>query len=188
MILRILIVFGSLLTSACASWLTCPLPAAFPAMGAAETLPTAAVQVIKIQYGEHQADLLCAFARESARWRLACTSATGIRLITLNVDESGEVETSRSALVPAAVDGARIASDFVLAFWPEAAVRRWADQHGYSLLASRTSRSLRRGGRRLISVSYADSRTWAGPVSIEQHELGYHLKIETQNIRHDPNR
>ena len=99
--------------------------------------------------------------------------------VALRLDWDGnELQQQRASWLPAALEGERVLNDLQLAYWPLAAIRS-ALPEGWSASEHEDQRSLDKDGVRIVSIRHVSPNQ----VELQQHSLGYSLRIESAEVQ-----
>jgi hypothetical protein len=113
------------------------------------------------------------------RVRLVGTDPAGRRAMTIDWREDLLV-VERAPWLPEAVRPENILADLVLAYWPDAALRRVLAGTRLSLTGGPDERVVRRDGNELVAVRYDGNRDpFSGAVRLRNTAWGYELDINS---------
>lgn len=181
--MRLLTLLAALLLCACQ---TLPPPAALPVLQLAPAAFGAQLQLAQRltvtdapddpsgAVTERQLDTLLQL--DAQQLQLAGL-ALGQRVLTLRWD-GRELQVQRHAMLPAAVDPARVLRDIALVFAPLPALRALLPV-GWTLDEAGNERTLRQAGEPRLTVRYLDGRA---RVEIDNRAERYQLRIESRPL------
>lgn len=153
-----------------------PLPLLAPAaLGSVQSVQ----QVLHVAYGEQQATLNAVLTVTPEHLQVIGLNAVGLRLFTVDYDAAG-LRAERLPGLPAEIDPARMLADLQLAFWPLAALQAAARGSAWEVSEPFAGmRRLRRAGRLIAEVHYADDHPWQGRLWLANYEFGYSLAVDS---------
>jgi hypothetical protein len=138
-----------------------------------------AQQVLHVAFGGRDATLSAVLSITPERLQVVGLNAVGLRLFTVEY-AGGELKSERSPGLPSEVDPARVLADLQLAFWPLAALQAATRDTAYEISEPYArARRLKRDGRLIAEVHYADDRPWNGRVWLSNFEHGYSLAVDS---------
>lgn len=174
-----------LVLAGCAALRPGMVPAPLPPLAPlASSLPRSATQTLRIAVGDRALALQCALRLGPDGWRTACVSATGQRLVTLQVDADGRIDLEGDADRAGPIEAARMAADIQLALWPIQMLQEaqrgsaWSTQQ-----VSPHTRRLLHEHQLVAEVHYAGDDPWNGTLWVSNYRERYSLEILTR--RHD---
>jgi hypothetical protein len=135
-------------------------------------------QVLHVAFGDRDATLNAVLSLTPEKLQVVGLNAVGLRLFTVEY-AGGELKSERAPGLPAEVDPARVLSDLQLAFWPLSALQAATRDTAYEIIEPYArARRLKRNGRLIAEVHYADDRPWSGRVWLSNFEHGYSLAVD----------
>jgi hypothetical protein len=114
--------------------------------------------------------------------RLAGTDAAGRRAMTIDW-RPDKLAVERAAWLPDVIRPEHVLTDLVLAFWPEAPLRKVLSDSGATLTIDPMHRTIRREGRDLVLVQYDNpADPWSGLTRLRNLAWNYELEIRSQRV------
>jgi hypothetical protein len=174
----------ALTLGACASISGRPTPGAtLPLLPPASLGAThVAQQVLHVAFGAQDATINVVLTVSPQQLQVIGLNAVGMRLFTLEYD-GATLKAERAPGLPEQVDPARILADLQLAYWPLPALQAAAQGSDWQITEPYAgTRRLRRGGRLIAEVHYADRTPWEGRVWLANYEVGYSLAVQSSRL------
>lgn len=154
---------------------------ALPALAAPSSAPPrVALQLVRAAYGERSLSIQCAVSVTAETLTVIGLTGVGQRMFTLSWD--GErTELTKSPLVPANLDPARLLTDLQLVLWPlESVAPLWA-RAGLTVTEPFAGvRRVLRGAQLVAEVHYASHDPWHGRVWLVNFVEDYTLTIDSR--------
>ena len=172
---------AALLLSGCAALPAAKTPApTFPLLAPATLGTSRSVQqILHVAYGDQEATLNAVLTATPGHLQVIALNAMGLRLFTVDYDAAG-LKAERMPGLPEQIDPARVLADLQLAFWPLAALQTAAQGTDWQISEPYFgTRRLKRAGRLIAEVHYADNHPWRGRLWLANYEFGYSLAVES---------
>jgi hypothetical protein len=176
--------FGGLLIglAACTSAPTRPAqelvwhPLAPASLGASRTV----TQVLRAAFADREITLNCVVTVDSQSMTIIGLTAIGARVFTLKFDGT-TMEVHAAITLPPQFKPERLLEDVQLAYWNLATLQSALAGTDWQVSepAERTRR-LKRAGRLIAEVHYADADPWTGKLWLANFASGYSLSIESK--------
>lgn len=141
--------------------------------------PIAAVQAIHVDRAGQRADVQAVIELRPDLLVMVVAHPAGPRLATIAWSADG-VRVERGAVLPAAaaLQPEDVLADLMLAFWPEAMVRRNLGD-GLLLVVDPGRRQVVRDGVVLVDIHRNDADPWNHQTRLDRRDLGYKLTIDS---------
>ncbi|MGK2942112.1 MAG: DUF3261 domain-containing protein [Immundisolibacter sp.] len=156
----------------------------FPVL-APSTLGTAhsARQLLQAAFDEHDLAFQCVVDAHPDSLAVVGLDALGQRWFSLHHD-GRTLESRLSPQAPAQLNPRRILADMQLALWPLAALQQALAGSTWQVTEpAPATRRLRRDGRLVAEVHYADADPWRGQLWLSNFETGYTLSVESRPLQ-----
>ena len=140
-------------------------------------------QLLRGAFGDREASLQAVVDVNPQRITVVGLTAMGNRVFSVSYDGSS-LKSDTSPLAPKQLQPERVLVDMQLVLWPYAALQQALDGSHWQLSepAERTRR-LRRDGKLIAEIHYADTDAWRGRAWLSNFEYGYALAIESQPLQ-----
>lgn len=142
--------------------------------------PHAAQQILRVAFAEHEATLRCVVHVTPEKIEVVALTALGQRAMSVEWNgQDWKVETA--PMVPAAMRPEWLVADLELALWPLPVLQAAYRAAGWEVSEPGGGvRRLRRGGRLVAQVAYADPDPWQGRYWISNFRFGYALSVQAE--------
>jgi hypothetical protein len=141
--------------------------------------PHQAQQILRAAFGEHEATLRSVVRTSPQHIEMIMLTALGQRAMTIDWNGS-EWKVDTAPMVPSALRPESLVADLELALWPLATLQAAYKPAGWEVSEPGGGvRRLRRDGRLVAEVHYADADAWHGRYWISNFRYGYALAVQT---------
>jgi hypothetical protein len=143
--------------------------------------PHEAQQILRAAFGEHEASLRSVVRATPQHIEMIMLTALGQRALSLDWNgQDWKVETA--PMVPSALRAESLVGDLELALWPLATLQAAYKPAGWELSEPGGGvRRLRRDGKLVAEVHYADADPWRGRYWIVNFRYGYALSVQADH-------
>jgi len=139
-----------------------------------------ASQVLRVAFGDREATLNCAVAVTPDRLTIVGVTAMGMRAFTIKYD-GVKVDAESAPGMPDSLPPERLLNDVQLVYWPLKALQSKLSGGDWEVSEPIAgTRRLKRGGRVVAEVHYANADPWSGRVWLANLEFDYTLSIDSQ--------
>lgn len=136
-------------------------------------------QVLHAAFGDRDVQLQSILNAKPDEVTVIGVTALGLRAFTLKYN-GVDLQEQRAAELPAAINGRQLLNDVQLAFWPLQALQAAWQPAGWEVSEPQSgTRRLRKQGRLIAEVHYADADPWNGRLWLSNFAYGYSLYIES---------
>lgn len=154
----------------------------WPLLAPSSVVPHSVRQVLHGAFGDREVQLQSVINANPDEVTVIGVTAMGLRAFTLKYNGK-ELHEERAAAMPAFVNGRQLLNDVQLAFWPMAALQAALRPAGWEISEPFAgTRRLRRQGRLIAEVHYADADPWSGRLWLSNFAYGYSLFIESSPV------
>jgi len=143
--------------------------------------PHEAQQILRAAFGEHEATLRSVVRTSPQHIEMIMLTALGQR--AMSIDWNGEQwKVDTAPMVPSALRPESLVADLELALWPLATLQAAYKPAGWELSEPGGGvRRLRRDGRLIAEVHYADADAWHGRYWISNFRYGYAIAVQADD-------
>lgn len=184
--LRIALFAAALIVSGCASQPVLPDNQAFVAPNAILTLPPPSAlgqsvdlaQSVVVHYRSRTFTFDTQIQIRPDKIDLVALDGFGQRTLTVTW-KADKIEYRPSSWFPQDLRAANILADFVIAYWPAAALAPQVRAAGATLEETATGRRISRGHRDLVDVEYGSGEGWNRSAKLHNLAFGYEIDIQS---------
>lgn len=168
------------LLSACAtSPPQTPRGEGWPLLPPSTVAPHRVKQVLHGAFGDREVQLQSVINVTPDELTVVGITALGLRAFTLKYNGT-DLQEQRATAMPAAIEGRQLLNDVQLAFWPLSVLQSALRPAGWEVSEPQAgTRRLRRQGRLIAEVHYADTDPWNGRLWLSNFVYAYSLFIES---------
>ena len=145
-----------------------------------------ALQILRVAFGEHEVVLRSVVHVSPQQIEVVILTALGQRALSMSWD-GGNWKIETAPMVPTGLRPESLVADLQLALWPLPVLQAAYHAAGWEVTEPGGGvRRLRRDGKLVAEVEYADADPWHGRYWISNFRFGYALAIEADPAQAGP--